>query len=266
MIDIHCHILPGLDDGAQDMTEAVHMARIAKKDGIEAIIATPHIFRGTFNYEDLNIIEWKRRQLAEELAKNRIDIRLYAGFEVHVSHDLLEEVRRHKRYLTLGESDYMFMEFPADHVFRGVKQLLFDLMSEGITPVIAHPERNSVFIHHPELLYELLMKGALAQANGGSLLGLYGHESEAAVMRFLEWNMIHFIASDGHNTRSMAPRLSDARQKAAGLVGEGKALALVEDNPRCIIENKVFYPDEDPVNPAGHERKLKLKLPRLFKK
>ncbi|MBN1270794.1 MAG: hypothetical protein JXB26_00855 [Candidatus Aminicenantes bacterium] len=266
MVDIHCHILPGLDDGAQDMSESIKMAHIAKEDGIQAIIATPHIFRGTYNYDDLSIIEQKSIELAAVLDRYRIDIRLFTGAEVHLSHNLIDEIRRHREHLTLANSSYMFVEFPSDHVFQGVKHLIFDLMSEGITPVIAHPERNTVFIHHPELLFELVTMGALAQANAGSFTGLYGSESEAAVLSFLELNLIHFIATDGHNTRSMSPRLSEACRKAADLVGEEQATALVSDNPRHIIENRDFFPAHEPINPASHEKKLKIKLPRLFRR
>lgn len=135
-------------------------------------------------------------------------------------------------------------------------------MSEGITPIIAHPERNMVFVSRPAFLYELIQMGALAQANSGSFSGVYGREVEEAVFRFLELNLIHFIASDGHNKRSLAPRLSEAVKRAEIVVGEEKrARALVLDNPRAVIENREIPFLAEAIDPE--EKKLSLKIPFL---
>ncbi|MBA7694408.1 Tyrosine-protein phosphatase YwqE [subsurface metagenome] len=155
MIDLHCHILPGLDDGAQSLDEAIEMARIAEKDGIEKIVATPHLFRDNYVHEDLSIIEKKCKELNKTLKVNNIHMEILSGAEVHVSHNLIDEIRKNRDYLVLNKSRYMFVEFPSEHVFSGVQKLFFELMQEDIIPIIAHPERNSVFVRHPSLLYEL---------------------------------------------------------------------------------------------------------------
>jgi protein-tyrosine phosphatase len=261
MIDLHCHILPDLDDGARSLDEAVEMAKIAERDGIERIAATPHLFRDNFVYEDLGIIEERRKELTEILKLNKIQVELLPGAEVHISHNLIGEIRKNRSYLVLNQSSYMFVEFPAEHVFFGVKELFFELMSEGITPIIAHPERNSVFASRPAFLYELIQMGALAQANSGSFSGVYGREVEEAVFRFLEFNLIHFIGSDGHNTGSLAPRLSEAVKKTEITLGKERSRALVQDNPQAVIENREIPFFAEPINPE--EKKLKLKIPFL---
>ena len=260
MIDLHCHILPGVDDGAKNLEEAVEMAKIAEDEGIERIVVTPHLFRENFLNEGLGIIEEKRKELSGALEASNIHLELLSGAEVHIAHNLMEEIRKNRNYLVINRSSYMIVEFPSRHVFSGVKELFFELMSEGIIPIIAHPERNSVFVRNPSFLYELIQMGSLAQANSGSLSGIYGREVEQAVCRFLEMNLIHFIGSDGHNTNALAPRLLEARERAERIIGEEGAVALVKDNPGAVLEDKElpYLPEE--VNPSKKERRLPLKI------
>lgn len=266
MIDLHCHILPGLDDGAKTLEEALEMARIAESEGIKTIVATPHLLRGNFASKDFASIEEKRRELSEALKENNISLEVLAGAEVHISHNLVDEIRKNRRNLVLNGSSYMFVEFPSDHIYSGVKNLFFDLMSEGIIPIIAHPERNSVFIQSPGLLYDLISMGALAQANSGSFSGLYGDKSSEFVLRLLEWNLIHFIASDGHGPHSIPPRLSEAVKKAELLVDKERALALVKDNPQAVLEDKEIPCLSQPSDPRKSRKSFHIKIPGFFKR
>ena len=261
MIDLHCHILPELDDGAGSMEEAVEMARIAERDGIRKIVATPHLFRDNFAHADLGIIKERRKELSKVLKAENIQVEILGGAEVHISHNLIDEIRKDRSYLVLNQSSYMFVEFPSDHVFSGAKELFFELMSEGIIPIIAHPERNSIFARNPSFLYELVQMGALAQANSGSFSGVYGREAEEAMFRFLELNLIHFIGSDGHNTWSLVPRLSEAVKKAENVVGEERARAFVLDNPKAVLEDREVPYLPEAVNPEEKGRKLQVKIP-----
>jgi protein-tyrosine phosphatase len=265
MIDLHCHILPGLDDGARDLDQAVEMARIAHEDGIEIIVGTPHLFNGSFAYDDLGVFEEKRELLERALTAGDCPLKVLSGAEVHITHDLVASVRRHRERLVLAGGSYIFIEFPHDHVFQGVKDLFFELMSERVTPIIAHPERNMAFARFPKLLFDLVEMGALAQVNGGSLLGRYGPDSEAAALRFLELGLVHFISSDGHNTHSKPPRLAAAAARASAVVGREKASALVRDNPRAVIEDREIPFHPDPVQPEGKERTLKMKFPSFLR-
>jgi protein-tyrosine phosphatase len=265
MIDLHSHILPGLDDGAQTMEESLAMAKIAEKDGIEKMVATPHLFRGNFIHEDLGIIEKKRDELSHALKESNIHVEILLGAEVHISHNLIDEIRKNRENLVLNQSSYMFVEFPSEHVFSGVKNLFFELMSEGITPIIAHPERNSVFIHNPSLLYELIQMGGFSQVNSGSFFGLYGRRVEEAVLHFLELNFIHFIASDCHNIHSVASRLSEAVKRAQMILGEEKAHALVKDNPQAVLDDEEILNLPEPINPKEKEKSFKIKIPKIFR-
>ncbi len=253
MIDLHCHILPGLDDGPAAMAESVEMARVAAGDGITAIAATPHLFRGTFPGVDLPVVAARRSELTAALREAAVPVEILQGAEIHVSHDLVDSVRRHKTDLVLGGSSYVFVEFPSDHVFSDAKGLLFGLTSEGVLPVIAHPERNLVFARRPDLLAELEGMGALAQANAGSLLGAYGSDTREAVARLLRAGLIHVIASDGHDPVRRPPKLSEAMRAAAAVLGDGPARALVEDNPRAILDDRddLPYRPEPDVRPEG---------------
>ena len=264
MVDLHCHILPGLDDGARSLEEAVEMAKIAEAEGIERIVATPHLFREDFVVEDLGEIEEKRRLLTRTLETRNIHVKILRGAEVYIAHNLIDEIRKNRDFLVINHHHYMFVEFPSSHVFSGVKELFFELMSEGITPIIAHPERNSVFASRPSFLYELVQLGSLVQANSGSFSGIYGRKVEQAVFLFLELHLVHFIASDGHNQRSLAPRLLEAKKRAEEILGKGEAMALVKDNPRAVLEGKEIPYWPEALKPSKEEKRLALRI--LFHK
>ncbi len=215
--------------------------------------------------EDLGMIEEKRNELSRALEANDIHVELLTGAEVHIAHNLMEEIRKSRDLLVINQSSYMFVEFPSRHVFSGVKELFFELMSEGLIPIIAHPERNSVFVRNPSFLYELIRMGSLSQANSGSLSGIYGREAEQAVFRFLEMNLIHFIGSDGHSPNDLAPKLTTARERAEEIIGKEEAKALVEDNPDAVLEDKEIPYLPEAMNPAKKESKLPLKI-SLFKR
>ena len=264
MIDLHCHILHGLDDGAKNLGEATEMAKMAAKDGIKKIVATPHLFRGDFTPQDLSIIEKKIHELQNVLEKESVDVEIIKGAEVHITHNLIDEIRTNRRHLVLDSSSYMILEFPAGHVFPGVKNLLFEMLSEGIRPIIAHPERNYVFMRSPEVLYDLIKAGALSQANSGSFTGLYGKRVEEAAFRFMELNLTHFVASDAHNPRASSLWLSQALENLENRMGNGAASALVNDNPGAILEDRELMHCLEPVDPKKSEKSFKIKMPRLF--
>ena len=266
MIDLHCHILPGLDDGAQTIEVSLGMARLAKNDGIETIVATPHLFKGDLPLPGVDAIEKKRNELEQLLGNSRVLISIKTGAEVHISHLLIDEIRQHREILVLNKSRYMFVEFPSHHVFPGVKNLFFELMSEGIVPIIAHPERNSVFAQDPGQLYDLVSMGAFAQANSGSLTGLYGRRASAAALCFLENNLIHILASDGHNTESFPPRLSAAVEQISTILGQEIAWRLVRDNPRAVLEDRDIPYYRPPEDPRRLKKSFRIRGPNFIKR
>ncbi len=266
MIDLHCHILPGLDDGAKTLDHAVEMGRYAWKDGITKIVATPHVFRENISQADFASIRQKREELSQALGENKIPLELFAGAEVHISHNLIDEIKKNRQELVINQGSYMFVEFPQDHVFFGVKELFFDLMSEGTIPIIAHPERNTVFMQKPSLLYELIQMGALVQSNSGSFIGRYGRGAEENAFRFLEYRFTHFIASDGHGVRSIPPKLSEAVKTISPKIGEEYANALVQDNPQAVIDNQELPYLPDPEDPKTSQKSFRVKIPKIFKR
>jgi protein-tyrosine phosphatase len=266
MIDLHCHILHGLDDGAKSLDEAVEMARMAEKDGITTIVATPHLFRGEFTPKDLGIIAKKIEELRYVLDKNNIGMEIFKGAEVHIAHSLMDKIRKKRDHLVVNGSSFMFLEFPAGHVFSGVKELLFELMTEGLRPIIAHPERNYVFMRTPDLLYELVQMGALSQANSGSFNGLYGRRVQEAAFKFLELRFIHFMGSDAHNPRLPHLWFSDAVKAIEERIGRNAASALVNDNPHAVLNDNELSCLPPPIDPTEKERSFKIKIPKLFKR
>jgi protein-tyrosine phosphatase len=266
MIDIHSHILPGLDDGASTMETALAMARIAAEDGIKAMIATPHIFRDRIQETNLDLIRPAVDKFKAALQKQNIPLDIFAGAEVHISHNLFQIIGRHRQELVLNKGMYVLVEFPSTHVFAGVKDLFFDLMTESLIPIIAHPERNRVFRHNAHLLFELIEMGALVQINQGSLFGLYGESAKDAVRNFIEMRFVHFAATDCHNPTASAPQLSQAVQELITLAGEEASRALVEDNPRAVIEDKEIPYHPRPQNPKQKKKSLSIKLPFFSKK
>jgi protein-tyrosine phosphatase len=265
MIDLHCHILPGVDDGVRTLEDAVEMARVAVAQGVRKIVATPHVFRDNLNWGDIAGLDEKRSQLVDEIQKNGIQVEILPGAEVHIFHGLIAAVRKNRAHLVINQTSYMFVEFPAGHVFSGVKNLFFELMTEGITPIITHPERNAVFVQSPGRLYELIQMGALAQANSGSFLGLYGDKTEKAVLQFLKLNLIHLIGSDSHGPRSLSWRLRDAVAKAEIVVSKEQAQALVEENPQAVVDNKELPFLLQAINPKKRERPFSIRIPKIFK-
>ena len=266
MIDLHCHILPGVDDGAKTLDDAVEMGRCAWEDGIEKIVATPHMYRENISHVGFASIGEKRVDLRKSLEKNDIPLDLLDGAEVYVTHHLLDEIRQNRMSLVINRGSYMFVEFPQEHVFAGVKDLFFDLMNERIIPIIAHPERNTGFVRKPTLLYELIRMGARVQSNGGSFLGWYGRSAEENAFKFLRYRFIHFVASDGHGVRSIPPRLSEAVKKIALVVGEEKALMMVQDNPQAVIDDRQLSYLPDPQDPGGLKKSFRFKMPKLLKR
>jgi protein-tyrosine phosphatase len=265
MIDLHCHILPGLDDGALDLAESVEMARIARADGIRTVVATPHVFRDGSDPKVLTAMVRAREELARALAAAGIDLELAGGAEVYFSHEFLAEVRKKRNRLVINDSAYLFVEFPPDHVYAGARDIFFNLLNEGLIPIVAHPERNSEFQHEPLLLYELVRMGALAQANSRSFLGGYGTRVREAAESFLRLNLVQIIASDGHSPRTRSPRLRAAVAEVAKIVGEKAALAMVTDNPEAVLRDGEPPYRPDPIDPAGAKKSLKVALPSIFK-
>ncbi|MFP5246152.1 MAG: tyrosine-protein phosphatase [Thermoanaerobaculia bacterium] len=244
MIDIHHHCLPAIDDGPRDLAEAAAMMDIAAEEGIETIIATPHVLRGrwkTFTRAEL--------QSAADALREQTQLRIELGSEYFFAHDMTEVLRSGDAILPLAGSRYVLLELPANAVPPMFEQPLYRAQLEGWIPVIAHPERNLVFQSRPDLLAFYISHGARVQVTATSLTGAFGGEARRAAETFLRRQLVHFIASDAHNTDKRPPRMREALRVLHELVSEPVAQALTVENPRAVLENRGLPYDPEPEEP-----------------
>ncbi|MFK4307400.1 protein-tyrosine phosphatase [Bacillus sp. RC242] len=243
VIDLHCHILPGVDDGAGVVTDSLEMARQAVAEGIHTIVATPHHKNGKYDNERTHIIP-QVKQLNDELQRTNIPLNILPGQEVRLYGDIVEDYEAGK-IVTLNENHkYMLIEFPSNHVPRYAEQLLYEICVKGMTPIIVHPERNAELIERPDKLYNFVSKGALTQVTAGSLLGNFGKKIKKFSLQLVEHKLTHMIASDAHNTTSRGFHLGasyDLIQKEFGI----DVMSDLRENPSVLINGKAVY-KEDP--------------------
>jgi protein-tyrosine phosphatase len=249
VIDLHTHLLWDWDDGPDDRAQALEMCRVAEKDGVTAIALTPHVFRLSRYGDDLDVL---RRRMVE-FAKGMIEVPIdfHWGAEVYVHAEVVSSIEKYG--FTIDDTNYVFLEFPSDAVPPGTANLAYSLMAKGFVPIISHPERNRGFVERPELLYELVSMGCAAQVTAMSLTGEFGRETRSAAGLFLEHNLVHIIASDAHSSILRPPLLSGAVESARKIVGEAKALAMVTEIPRAILENRALPDWGEPENPLRHK-------------
>lgn len=243
---MHTHILPSLDDGAGNMKVAVSMARIAAGDKIGTLVATPHVIRGVFESSKEEILA-AIGNLNGELLQQEIPVRVMAGAEYYLEPDLPER-NRSGQLMTINDTGrYLLVELPAEQVPHYTGQILYELQLQGITPIIAHPERNAGFMRHPEQLGELCSRGIVAQGTAASFTGEFGNSIRKAAVDFLQHGWIHMIASDAHSDRGRPPVLSEAAAVLKTLLGSDQWSAIMMVNPQQVIQG---LPVEQ-VGPAG---------------
>ena len=236
MIDTHSHLLPGIDDGAESLEDAVQLCRIAAGDGVTATVCTPHIsFRYANNRET---IEGAFGQLQNALREAGIPLRLVKGAEVHLAPDIVDKVRKGDLVTYNDGGTYLLLEFPFQQVLTGDQEMVYRLRLVGVTPVIAHPERIGYFMDDPDRLERLVRLGALSQITGGSVLGRFGERSHRASMIMLERRLAHLLASDAHDATYRGPVLAEAADAVERGFGVECSRAMVIENPRALIEGE----------------------------
>lgn len=233
MIDLHCHILPGIDDGPSTLDESIEMCRIAAADGIKTIVATPHFRPGTYDCDDVGK---HVAVLQEEIASRGIDLTILPGADVSVTPELVYHVEDDRRLTINGNGRFVLTELPHEAVPSGWDRFLLSLRERGITPILTHPERNRWFLSRPEALVPFVMAGGLVQITAMSVTGAVGDDVQEYCRFLLRSNLVHVIATDAHSIDQRPPVLSEAVKAAADIVGEANAYRLVRDNPRVIID------------------------------
>ena len=236
MIDIHTHILPGVDDGSRDFDQSLIMAGEAYNAGFTEIITTSHYMTNVYEADKptrVKLIEKYQRLLD----KNSIEIKLHNGAEIYFSEDFPELVKS-GLIPTLADSQYVLFELPLRSKIIYIDSCIFKLKQMGYIPIIAHPERYAVVQNDIHLAEEWAECGALLQANFGSVVGFYGRSAKSTLFKLLKKDMITFFGSDNHRTDQIYANMPKIIKKLKRKIGEEKFNILTEENPKKIIEHK----------------------------
>lgn len=236
MIDLHCHILPGIDDGATTLDVALEMARMAVRDGITTTACTPHIYPGMY-MNDAPGIKAARKVLQAELDAAGIPLQLVVGADVHLVPGLLEGITN-GRIPTLHGSRYLLLEPSHTTPPPRFEESVFNLVAAGYTPIITHPERLTWVEGHYPVFERLIRQGAWMQVTAGALLGTFGPRAKYWGERFVAEGRTHILATDAHSAGRRCPQMSPALVRVRELAGEEAARQMVFDRPRAVLENE----------------------------
>ncbi len=249
MIDIHCHPLPGVDDGAKTADEAVEMCRMAASDGITHIVATPHC-----NYDYPFQPNVNQEKLSELQAAVGQEPKLLLGCDFHLSYDNIREVIKDRGSFTINRTRYLLVEFEDQFIPENMDHVFYDLQVAGLVPILTHPERNPVLQRKPEMVYQWVTHGCLVQVTAQSLTGRFGSTAKRLSEMWLARNLVHFFASDAHDTRRRPPLLSTCYDRVAAQKGESEAERLLRRNPAAVIEDKPLPLGPEPLAPQPTKR------------
>jgi protein-tyrosine phosphatase len=233
MFDLHCHLLPGIDDGAVDLDMALDMARMAAADGIRTVACTPHIYPGVYENTTAGIRTAITGLLAELDARD-IALKLVEGADVHLDPDLVAGIRG-GRIPTIAGSHYLLLEPPHHVAPPRFEESMFELMTIGIVPVITHPERLTWVEGHYDMFVRLAGRGVWMQVTAGALTGRFGRRVKYWGDKFVGEGHCHILATDAHHPQRRPPLLAEAREAAEKLVGRDEAGHMVGTRPRGIV-------------------------------
>lgn len=242
MVDLHAHILPGLDDGARDVGEAVAMARIAAEDGVTAMVATPHM-GGIYATKREDILRGVQA-LQAALEEEGVALSLLPGADVRIDYDLPEKVREGEVVTVADRGKYLLVEWSHDVIAPGMEDLVFRLRLAGVTPILTHPERHGAVQAQPEMLAPLVRAGCLTQLTASSLLGGFGRSAQRCAKTLLKGRLAHLVASDAHSAWGRRPGLSEARRQVEAMLGREEAAEMFDARPALVVAGElVSVPD-----------------------
>lgn len=242
MIDIHCHILPGVDDGAENEQVSLAMARQAVAEGITQIVATPHHRNRHWDNPRYSVLSMVK-DLNQLFVQHQIDLTVLPGQEPRIFGEMADSTAEGELVTINENGKYILVEFPTQHVPRYAKQLFYDLQVKGITPVIVHPERNQEIFEHPEILYSFITDGALSQVTASSLIGKNGKKVRKRTLQFIENNLTQFVASDAHNVTERPFYIKEAINELNKEFGSELAQAFKE-NADLLINGDLINREE----------------------
>jgi len=256
VIDIHCHILPGLDDGAQDWAQSLEMAQVAAMDGISGIVCTPH-YSPVFPRSGRNAVMALVEQLRTKLREAEIPLALYPGCELAIDSNIAGKIESGDLLSINDTRKIALVELPAEVIPPNLDRFFWMMKAKGIDTVLAHPERNRSLIQNPSLLLEWIHAGVMVQITGSSLLGHFGKEILDFSLKLLQHRMVHLVASDSHGHTMRRPMLSKARAITEATAGLEQARRIFDEYPAQILRGEV--PDVAPPIPIE-------KKPTLFRR
>ncbi len=241
MIDLHVHIMPGVDDGSPDMEESVRMAKIAVGSGVFALAATPHcnIPEEADNYDGSQFRENLQR-LQQEMERQKIPLTIYSGMEVFGTPQVPQLLDEGK-LVPLNDGRYLLIEFAFEEDPDMIWKVLDGILERGYTPLIAHPERYFYVARDPQLTYEWLQMGCCLQMNKGSILGRFGEDVRRVALDLLDHELISCVASDAHSSWRRTPYMREAWDVLEEDFGEDCPALLMEENPKRIVNSRKVY-------------------------
>ncbi len=241
MIDIHNHILPGLDDGSPDCEQSLVMARIAVADGITGVVCTPHWAPGAFQNTRLPVLR-ALKEFQEKLCGNGIPLTLHPGAELRLDPDLIRKIGSGE-VLTLNDTGrFALIELPDMFLPQSLEFFFGNMLSRGITPVICHPERNHSLLRDPMPLFRWVEMGSLVQITAASVTGRFGSGIRRFSRMLLEHGLAHMLGTDAHDPLMRAPVLSQALFEVEGILGKENAENMVEETPRLVVAGESVIP------------------------
>jgi protein-tyrosine phosphatase len=239
MIDIHCHVLSGLDDGARTVEESVRMIEIAADCGTTDIVATPHA-NSEFRFRP-DLATAKIAALREKTADR---VRIHLGCDFHLSYDNIEDALRHPTKYTINHKCYLLVEFSELVILHKSREILGRLLSGGIIPIITHPERNELLRRRFDELESWLHEGCMIQVTAQSFSGAFGRAAKQYADMLLKKNLVHFVASDAHDPKKRPPRLDEAYKYVSRKTSLERADRLFKEHPQRVIEGIPIDPYE----------------------
>ncbi|RZB29824.1 MAG: protein-tyrosine phosphatase [Desulfobacteraceae bacterium Eth-SRB1] len=239
MIDMHTHILPGLDDGPDDIDESIRMCRMAADDGIHTIVATPHMLKGIYNFSKKDALK-KVGELNFTLKAKNIPLTILPGAEIVMDPDILSLIQKGV-LLTINDcGSHIFLEltdyFPKEQIENFIK----NLTANNMIPIIAHPERNMTIQRNVTILSRFVKAGALSQITAMSITGGFGTCAQKTSKKILESGLAHIIATDAHSSTWRPPILSNGVRAAKEIIGEDNAFKMVTKTPKLIIQREAL--------------------------
>ncbi|GKT02787.1 tyrosine-protein phosphatase [Furfurilactobacillus sp. WILCCON 0119] len=233
VVDLHCHLLPQLDDGSKSMAISLELAMAAVENGVTHALLTPHHMNGVYTNHKA-AVQQATRAFADQLALNGIDLKVFAGQEVRINGDLLTAIKNDDILYADEGNHYLMLEFPDNDVPHYTRELLYNVQQQGITPVIVHPERNAAILANPTLLFDLVNQGCLAQLTASSYVGTFGKKVATFSRQLIEAGQVNVLASDAHHLPGRKYEMRQAFQQLEKDFGKNRA-QLFEKSAENIL-------------------------------